>query len=71
MHTMMHTCIDKYLFCSIVRVCIATAAPHKFPEALTAAGVPYVLPEKISQIFDLPTRFQFYEPFFIVIIPKS
>ena len=47
------------LIYSIVRVCIATAAPHKFPEALSAADVPYVLPEKISRIFDLPTRCQF------------
>ena len=48
---------------SIVRVCIATAAPHKFPEALAAADVPYVLPDKISRIFDIPTRCQFNLPF--------
>jgi hypothetical protein len=43
---------------SIVRICVATASPFKFPEALTAANVPCDLPEKISRIFDLPTKFE-------------
>ena len=37
---------------------MATASPHKFPEALTEAQVPFTLPEKISRIFEMKTKFE-------------
>ena len=38
------------------RVCIATASPAKFPEAVQAAGIPFTAPPSIQALFTKPTR---------------
>ncbi|XP_043243128.1 threonine synthase-like 2 [Amphibalanus amphitrite] len=38
------------------RLCVATAGPDKFPEALQGAGVPFQPCERIRQLHSMPTR---------------
>ncbi len=40
------------------RVCIATASPAKFEEAVTAAGLTPQPTEKIKALFSMPTRYE-------------
>ena len=56
----------NFLFVSIVRhstvlktptVCVATASPAKFSEAVKAAGIEMPLPPQLAQLLASPTRF--------------
>ena len=38
------------------RLCVATAGPDKFPEALSGAGVPFQPCPRIRQLHSMPTR---------------
>ncbi len=40
------------------RVCIATASPAKFEEAVTAAGLTPQPTEKINALLSMPTRYE-------------
>lgn len=55
-----------FLFLSIVRqstvlktptVCVATASPAKFSEAVKAAGIEMPLPPQLAQLLASPTRY--------------
>ena len=39
-------------------VCIATASPAKFPEAVKAAGIEMLLPPQLVQLLTSPTRYK-------------
>ena len=39
-------------------VCVATASPAKFPEAVKAAGIEMPLPPQLAQLFTSPTRYK-------------
>ena len=57
-----HTAIGlKYCFDNpgVSRAVLATAAPHKFPEAIEASGITdYLPPASISQLTAMPTKTQ-------------
>ena len=38
-------------------VCIATASPAKFPEAIEKSGVTYVNPDEIQKLFDMEEKY--------------
>ena len=39
-------------------VCVATASPAKFPEAVKAAGIEMPLPPKLAQLLTSPARYK-------------
>lgn len=41
----------------ILRICLATASPVKFEEAIQAAGIPVPVNAKVSALLGLPTRY--------------
>ncbi|XP_052229090.1 threonine synthase-like 2 isoform X3 [Dreissena polymorpha] len=43
---------------SIPRICIATASPAKFKEAVDAAGIPWQQDERVSRLISLPVRYE-------------
>lgn len=44
--------------CDSSYVCIATASPAKFPEAIEKSGVTYVNPPEIQRLFQMPEKFE-------------
>ena len=48
---------NQIFFRSESYVCIATASPAKFPEALEKSGVTYVNPPEIQKLFELEEKF--------------
>ncbi|XP_052227206.1 threonine synthase-like 2 isoform X5 [Dreissena polymorpha] len=43
---------------SIPRICIATASPAKFKEAVDAAGIPWKQDERVTRLMSLPVRYE-------------
>ncbi|KAH3789931.1 hypothetical protein DPMN_168123 [Dreissena polymorpha] len=43
---------------SIPRICIATASPAKFNEAVDAAGIPWQQDERVTRLMSLPVRYE-------------